>query len=418
MMEKLSKWIERVIGPVAFKISRNVYINAISACFATILPIVIVGSFASMFAGMNISAYQEFITETGIKATLNLVMQFTTNLLSVYLVSVMAYHYIKKKYPNGAILVGFVALAAFLLITPLVSVENQQYISFEFLGAKGMLMALVVGLLVGKIFELCYEKKIYIRMPDGIPPVIAYSFKAIVPAAILLGLACLISVFTREGGGIQAMFYNLLSAPFNAMGDSLIAKLCLDLMVQILWFFGLHGGNVMSAITQVLYQPGTLENIANYAAGEPLTNIFTMGFRAVVAGAAPMNIAIIIMCIRSKKKEFKEFGKVSFLPTLFGISEPIRFGLPIVLNPYFFIPTIVTTLMDTTVIYALFFLVIRPPPRSTQYNGLPYIFGVIVNIGVVPGILVSIGLFIINWIVVYPFFKIYEKQGMSSLDNA
>lgn len=416
-MEKFSKWIERIIGPVAYKISRNVYINTVSSCFVTILPIIMIGSFASMFAGMNIGAYQRFITETGIKDLLNLVLQFTTNLLSVYLVSSMAYLYIKKKYSAGAVLVGFAALAAFLLITPLATAEGQQYISFEFLGAKGMLMALVVGLVVGKIFELCYDKKIYIHMPEGVPPFIAESFKAIVPVALTMIIASLVSALTKAGGGIQSIFYGLLSAPFNAMGNSLIAKICLDLMVQILWFFGLHGGNVMRAISEVLYQPGTLENIANYAAGEPLTNIFTTGFRAVVAGAAPMNLAIIIMCIRSKKKEFKEFGKVSFLPTLFSISEPIRFGLPIVLNPYFFIPIVVTTLVDTIGIYGLMSLGIIPLARSTQYNGLPYIFAVIFNIGVIPGILVSIGLFIVNWIIVYPFFKIYEKQGMSGMDN-
>ena len=43
----------------------------------------------------------------------------------------------------------------------------------------------------------------------------------------------------------------------------------------------------------------------------------------------------------SKNKALKQVGRLSFIPALFGINEPILFGAPIVLNPMFFIPFVI-----------------------------------------------------------------------------
>ena len=44
-------------------------------------------------------------------------------------------------------------------------------------------------------------------------------------------------------------------------------------------------------------------------------------------------------------------GKVSIIPSLFNINEPVIFGLPIVLNPIYFIPWLIVPPICTLVAY-------------------------------------------------------------------
>jgi len=201
------------------------------------------------------------------------------------------------------------------------------------------------------------------------------------------------------------------------MSNTVVTKVILNVLTQALWLFGIHGGNVTNAISKTLYTGATLENIEAFAANQPVKNMFTNGFDAVSAAGHPINLAIIILCLLSSKKEFKEFGKLAFLPTLFGITEPIRFGLPIVLNVYFFIPVILTTIVNTLIVYVLMATGLVPLAHSELYSGIPYVFGSIFNIGVVPGILVSILIFAVSLAIVYPFFKMYEKHGMGTTEE-
>lgn len=405
-------FVENKIGPISYKLSRNKVVNTISNGFMTILPIILIGSFAALFSGFTFEAYQAFIANTGIKSALNLIVQLTNNCISLYVTMAIAYQFIRKDYPTESTVVGFTALLVFLMITPLAKVENVSYLAFEWLGAKGLFMSIIVGLIVGYIYELCFKKGIYVKMPKGVPNVVSAVYRCLVPGLIITVLTAVTYLLSTNAGGVQKILYGIISAPFLAMSNSFLTKLIIDVMVQLLWFFGLHGGNVMGAIRNVLYQPATVENINNYAAGLPVSNILTMGFDAVVQGAAPLNMAIIVLCIRSKKEEFKAFGKVAAIPTLFAISEPIRFGLPIVLNSFFFIPILISSIMNTSIVYTLMKVGVLGYPVSQQYKSMIYFLGTIFNVGLIPGILITIVLFVLNYIIVAPFFKMYEKNGM------
>ena len=55
----------------------------------------------------------------------------------------------------------------------------------------------------------------------------------------------------------------------------------------------------------------------------------------------------------SKSKYLKSLGRLSILPGLFNINEPMIFGAPIVMNPVLGIPFIVAPLVTTTLSYIL-----------------------------------------------------------------
>lgn len=418
-MEKFQAFMENHVGKLATKASKNKYISTLANGFMTILPVIMIGSFASLFSGLDIEAYQNFITNTGIKSALGLIIQFTTGINSVYLVFTFTYLFLKKKYQGQALTAALVALCSFMILTPIAPVDGGKYISFAWLGAQGMFLSIIVGLGVARLFELFFDKGICIKMPKGVPNMVEQMYKCLVPAiVVLVATAAVATIIPEETGGINGIIYSVLSAPFSKLSGMLSTHLILDTIIQGLWFFGIHGGNATSAISGTLYTPGTLENIASFAAGEPMTNMITNGFTGLTCVGTYTNICLCIMCIRSKKKEFSSFGKMSILPTLFSITEPMRFGLPTVLNFYLFIPIVLTAVVNNIVTWIMMSLSIIGYPRSTFYHGAPFFFNSVSNLGVAKGILLMVVLLIVDYIIIYPFFKMYEKNGMMQSEEA
>ena len=52
------------------KVSRNIYLQSISQGCMSMLPVVIIGSFASLFSGLPVNFWQNFIQSTGISGIL------------------------------------------------------------------------------------------------------------------------------------------------------------------------------------------------------------------------------------------------------------------------------------------------------------------------------------------------------------
>ena len=409
LMEKMANWVDAKIGPVAGKISSWGFIKAIVSCFITIQPLILLGAFASLFAGIPWDPYLNFIKNAGIYSLLNLVVQLTTNCIALYVAFSITWSAAKEKHEASSVIMGFVSMYVFLILCPLSAGEKGKFIGFNFLGAKGLVVALISGYVVYAIFNLCYKYNINIRMPKGVPPAMAESFRALIPAAFCTIVALVVYAITEAQGGIVAIIYAIIAAPFSALADNVVTFCLIDTMRQLFWFFGIHGGNVMSAISNVLYQGPTAENIANFAAGLPLEHLITNGTDALAGGGQNLCFCLSILCMFSKKSQLKQLGRLSILPGLFKITEPIRFGLPMVMNPYFIIPILVADFVQHGLLYALTVAGIMPIARNTMVTG-PFFLADIMNAGFVPGMLWWIFTVILGLVVAYPFFKAYEKS--------
>ncbi len=409
LMDRLANWVDVHVGPVAARISRIEFIKSVTNCFIALQPIILLGAFASMFAGITWDPYMNFIKNVGIYELLNLVVQLTTNLLALYVSFSLAYNASKTKYVDSSFIIGLVSMFIFLLLCPIEEVEGTKFISFSYLGARGLIMAMISSYLVYVMFDFCYKHNLNIRMPEGVPPAMAEAFRALIPAAFCTIIALVVYVLTISQGGIVAIIYALLAAPFSAMADNVVTFCLIDTMRQLLWFFGIHGGNVMSAIFNMLYAGPTAENIANWAAGLPLTNIITQGTDTLAGGGQNFCFCLCILACFSKKPQLKQMGRLSFFPSLFKITEPIRFGLPMVLNAYFIIPILLTDVLQHALLYILTVVGIMPIAHSTEITG-PFFLGMCMNAGIVPGLLWWAFILAMGLIIGYPFFRAYENS--------
>lgn len=380
-----------------------------------ILPISIVGSIAAILSNLGIPAYQNFIDDHGITSIIKLGTTMTVGLISIYviiaLVNEMA-SILKQNQGNSILL----SLMVFFIMTPLSVFEagDKSVTTFDitYLGSKGMFVGMIVALATTRLYAFIIEKKWTIKMPDSIPPHISNAFTALIPA-VVLGVAAIVlnGLFTKTSyGNVHDFIYTILQQPLQNIGGSLWALLFILLIAEILWFFGIHGSLAVSAILYTLYQPTEVANLAAYSAGDHLPYIITMTFISVMKGPRHFALALILLVV-CKSKHLKSVGKIAITPGIFGISEPMKFGIPMVLNPVLFIPMALAPVISTALAYFATLLDIIPRANGVTFPWqIPFISGVI--IGDWRTGLMQIFQIVVIIILYIPFIKYLDKRTL------
>lgn len=189
------------------------------------------------------------------------------------------------------------------------------------------------------------------------PEVVRRSFAALPSAFIIISLfALLYAIFVAFGvTNIIGAFYALVQKPFMSMANTYASALILALIVPFLWFFGLHGSNMIEPLMQTLNAPAIEENIKAIEAGKVAPNIvnkpFFDSFVNLGGTGATLALLIAIYLVGRKSKSMMTVINLSIAPGCFNINEPVIFGLPIVLNPILFIPLILTPAVLVTISY-------------------------------------------------------------------
>ena len=242
-----------------------------------------------------------------------------------------------------------------------------------FMGAQGLFVAILVGLLVGEaVPALAKNEKLRIKMPDSVPPAVAQSFNLVIPIIIVFMVSGILSFLFNSftEGGIQYIIYNSIQVPFRSLGNNIFTVLIFALAQQFLWILGIHGPNTLSAIRSVMFAEQGVANLAYYGTTGttvgcpfPLTwASINDAFGNTGGSGATLGLIIAIFLVARKDKTQMTIGKLALAPGLFNINEPLMFGLPIVMNPIYAIPFIATPLVCNIIGYlcTIVFQIIPP----------------------------------------------------------
>lgn len=60
----------------------------------------------------------------------------------------------------------------------------------------------------------------------------------------------------------------------------------------------------------------------------------------------------MICYLRSRSAHLRSIGRLSVVPSIFNINEPVIFGTPIVMNPVFFIPFMLAPMVNAVLAWA------------------------------------------------------------------
>ena len=253
-------------------------------------------------------------------------------------------------------------------------------------------------------------------MPAGVPPTVVQSFAALIPAGIVMIVFFFINlIFGFFGTDVFSIIFKFLQLPLMNLGDTLGAMVTAYIFLRLFWFFGVNGGSVVGAVFNPILQTLTAENLEFFKNGVGQTHIICQQFQdlfATFGGCGSTLSLLIAMLLFCKSKRITELGKLALVPGIFGINEPIVFGLPIVLNPTMLVPFMLVPTINIVISY--FAMSIGLVPICNGVN-IPWTTPIIISGWLATnwvGALLQAGLLVLGVFIYTPFIKIMDKQYM------
>lgn len=400
------------------KISKNIYLMAIKDGFLAAMPIIL---FSSIFilitsvlplVGVHLPA--------GLNDWCNKIYNYTMGFVGLYVAGTTAKALTGSK--NQRIKGGrfinststmMASMCGFMLLA-IGTTKSGAYIG-DYFGTKGLLSAFVSAFATVAIYKFFVERDITIKMPKEVPGAIAQNFRDIFPFSF--------SIIAM--GIIDALVRLWLHVPFGEMLTTLISPLfkgaesywgmaIIWFLIPLFWFMGIHGPSFVKPALEAALYGNTTANLALFKVGHFPYHSLTENFGNFVGelgGTGATFVVPFIFILLMKSKQLKAIGKASIVPVMFAVNEPLLFGAPIILNPYFFIPFVLSPMVNV-VVGKMFIDLLHM--RGFMYVlswALPAPIGIFLNTNMqVVSLLLVVVLLALDTLIYLPFCKAYDAS--------
>ncbi len=364
-MKNFMAWVEKFLVPIAAKIGGNRHLSALRDGFVATIAVMMAGSFVTLinnlppqlFGGWDYKLALNNLTG-GIYGNFIGQVWWGTMAMTTLFVVVSISYALAKSYGEEDIAAPIIALCSYLSMAPQFVGENWGGIPWSVTNNGAMMAGILVAFISTEMFiKLRKSDKLRITMPDGVPPAVGRAFEKLLPGMITLLVMGLIGGLTLKlpGGNLSAFITATIAKPLQGAADTLGGAMLIPFLNQFLWFFGLHGSNILTGFLAPLLGPLLEQNqaiINGVAGGEMavLAGPFLDAFVYMGGSGSTLGFVIAIL-LTSKSVHHKEVAKLGLAPAAFNINEPIIFGMPLVLNPVFAIPFIFTPVILSAVAY-------------------------------------------------------------------
>lgn len=415
---KFMQFLESFLLPIADKLNNNRYLTALRDGFMVALPLIIFGSIFVVIA--NFPFLDKMISAEAFTAYQNALgpaSAATLSIMGLFVIIGIGYK-LTEHYGGEAIYGGVVALAAFLILTPQVLENVSGVIPTSSLGAEGMFLGIFTAFISAELNRFFIKKEWTIKMPEGVPGAVSKSFSALIPITLTLSVFIIIRIVFSYTSfeTMQSFIYTIIQEPLTILGSGLPATIVIVLLIQIFWFFGLHGQIIVNSVFDPIWYALNEQNLTAFQAGTELPNIVTKQFIdsfLVGMGGSGMTLAVIILIFAiGRSRQLKELAKLGAPAGIFNVNEPIIFGLPIIMNPLVIIPWLFAPVVVTVITYFSMAIGLVPPPAGiiVPWTTPPILNGFLATGNAWQGgVLQAFNLFVVV-VIWWPFLRILDKN--------
>ncbi|MGN1344361.1 MAG: PTS sugar transporter subunit IIC, partial [Traorella sp.] len=395
-MNRFIQLIENKFVPIAGRIGSQKHLSAIRDAFASLMPLIMAGAIGVLLNNVFfvpwgllanfIGPESDFIIWTSeyIAPIFSAIDSGSLSIISLGLVFSLGYK--RSEYEgHDALSCALVSVGCFIVCGALMR-NNELVASYvtHYLGAQGLFVALIIGLVAPEIYMWGVNKGFVIQLPDSVPPAVSKAFAGILPGFITFFVFGFIYYMFSQFAGLNvfAWFENNIQIVLMKMSQNIFSILLISTLVPLLWFFGLHGANLLEAVMAPIYGSLQVMNLQNFANG-----VNSVGFKAdqlapwvrgswdayVFLGGSGATLALVAaILIASKVREDREIAKYGVGFGIFQINEPVLFGLPVVLNPIYLIPFVISQPVMTLIgYYATIFGIAGPIVNTVPWTTPP-----------------------------------------------
>lgn len=365
--ERFQKTMEDKVVPVASKIASQRHLSALRDGLTILIPLTVIGGISLMLANPPV----------------DLETMKPTNVFFQFLI-------MWKQWANcyaDILTIPFNLTIGIISIYVVLGVSYRLSQSYEMEAFPNSITSLFTFLCVAGPFEVLLPM--------------------VVNILVFIGLNQLCIVLTNNG--LTNLVFTIFS-PLISATASLPSMLIIVLLTVVFWFFGIHGDNMVSAITTPIFTGNLVANLDAYNAGKEIPNIIAGNF-TFIFGLAIVYLAILFnLNFVCKNKRLRSLGKLAIPSSLFNINEPLVFGVPTVLNILTFIPSLICVAIDLTGAYLATSVGFMAKTCMSVPWTLPAPLYAFISTMDYKAIIVWVILFIINVIIFVPFMKSYDKQ--------
>jgi PTS system cellobiose-specific IIC component len=404
---KFMDWLQYKFAPAVENFMTKPWIAGFSEGVIKCLPFILTG--ALVFFYEAVASWVSFLP------TITFVRTYTFQLLGVLVAyNITAQTMMHLRHRNYSTVAGLTAVCANIMaINGQTNEAGLWEITYSRLGPSGILLSMVIAVYVSIVFHLV--SKIRFFKPDSAMPTFVQDWvKNIVPIFITILLLGIVVI------NYQVDLLPIILTVFNPLlniAQTFPGWILHNTLMAMFYGLGVSGWT-FSGINNAISIPAQDANLAALAANQipQFINVTEIrsGIGLVNMGGIGATLALNVMFLFSKSKRLKTLGKVCIGPGLFSINEPILFGAPMVCNPIFLIPMVVSAIVGSTIVWFIFKLGLLAYPNVALagVGTLPVIAGTVMLTGDFRGILWWFVLFAIYGLIYYPFFKVYEKQEL------
>ena len=413
----MDKKANEIFIPISTKVTNNVVLRSMREALTSLTPLIMVISIFMLIGNFPIPGWSDFwksIFGESLVNQLSSIFVSVFNFIGLLVCIVISNAYSKNRKMNGITPV-LIAMISFLLLVPMGTTVGDK-VSSVYFGPNGIFFGIVVGISSVELYHLTLKKNWHIRMNESIPPAVSDSLTEMIPFGIVVIFFSMIKVvmsMTAVGS-----FYNLIilciGRPMKYLGDTMIGTVLYNLIASLLWCFGINGPTVTNSFWSPVLFSLTQDNLIAFQSGGALPHIYTQQFIDIFTtyggGGSTLSLLLIVVLV-CKSSRLKELGKLALVPGIFGINEPVIFGLPVIFNPTILIPFVLVPVINT--IISGFVFNMRWIPYTTgvmlPWTTPPILSGWL-STGSILAAVLQLFEIVLGMIVYYPFIKKLDNK--------
>lgn len=398
-------WLGNSFTPRMNKISQHPWVATLSSTMQKIIPFILTGSLIFLYNVLR--SYIDALPDLGIIA------DFTFGMLGVLTAFMLANQAMEKLgRTNYTVNAGLTAVSVFLMFTsPIINDNGMMTVEFARLGPTGILTGIIAGYLVAIIFNLV--GKMNLLSESSLPDFVIAWVHNIIPIFVSIGIAALLSFrFNLD------IFDLILDAflPIQTFGQTLPGFILIIFLMVFFYSLGISHW-LWNGVKTPIYMAGIAANVELVSQGLDPVNIatnevvFTAGL--ITMGGMGATLTLNLLMLFSKSKDLKTIGKLTIIPSIFNINEPLVYSAPIVMNPLLMVPMWINAIIGPIVVWiAMRTDLLNIPARMIQVGQIPDPFASVMITEDFRAVFFWILLFVIYLVTWYPFFKVFEKQKL------
>jgi len=380
----------------ALRVERIAILKAIRDGFAGILPVLLVGAFLFMLTELQIPLYLDAtpgipgrnwdVTFQHIYGGVLGIIPMAAVFSISYTLALHSPHYSSRVL--SPLVPALVGLSCLFMLAAIPGVPGQ-FVAF---GSAGVFFAVIVAVGSHLLFFFFYRYRLVVVRPRAATSYLAQVVLLLEPALFtVLIFAVLRFIFNATGNfNIPYFFHswvvNFLVGVSEQFTRPLGFLIFFTLIHQLLWFFGLHGGDV-------------LWDVSIQAEWPELVNIYFFEFFVFTGGGA---LAIIFAIIIIRWKNATRPALAALPMGIANIGTPIIYGLPIVFNPFFLIPFIFAPMITAIISYMAVSVGMSPLMAAAASTMPPGISGFMATGSAMTGVVQVLGV-ILSTFIYLPF---------------